>query len=208
MSRIKMLYKAIALALSVLLLAGCGGGQANAMITGQVTYSGERASDQPPVSLVIPCLITEEGACQVDSESLANVSENGAFEIAGIAPGTYTFLYGPADAESKRSLWEGKEILLDSPEAFAQSFDPGAEAVGCRYLETASEPDEETGLYPITIFETVWVEEVSLLLDVPGGFEWTQGAVPIAGTGAPLQVEVMAGETVSVTLHKIACKSE
>jgi len=150
----------------------------------------------------------EKDTCQIQSDTIANVLGDGSFEFTNIASGTYTFLYGPANAESTRTLWEGKIVSLDSAEAFAQSFGPEAEPVGCRSLETASEPDEETGLYPITIFDTVWVDIVSLQIDVPGGFEWKQGITTIAGTGAPLQVEVMASETVSVTLRGLGCESK
>jgi hypothetical protein len=200
--------------LAALLLVGCGSPAstpvpstatpAGATILGQIV----RTDEVPRITIVIPCLMVADEACRVQPTWVARVSDEGAFEIAGIAPGTYTFFYGPDSAEDSRAAWEDRLVNLEDPVKIARSFDLDVKPVGCRHLGTG-EKDEETGMYPAIITDTVWLEPVSLQIDFPdGGVDWSfLGGMAPQGPedSTPLQTEVKEGETVNVTLMGLGC---
>lgn len=165
-------------------------------IVGDIANLGEH----PRTRIVIPCLFVENDICQVQSDAITNVSDDGTFEITNISPGTYTFLYGPAIAENTRPLWEDKYITLINLETFAQSLDPDAElSTVCIHAYLGNEV--LNGLRTLEVTHTFWVDVVSLQLDVPVN-DIFEEEHPFA----PLQIEVTAGDTVNVTLRGLGCE--
>ncbi len=170
-----------------------------AKIVGQVANIDET----PKTALVIPCLMGGENTCRMQQASATRVSDKGSFEIASIAPGTYTFFYGPDSATKSRSSWEDKLVRLQNAPTIAASFDPKINPDGCRDIK--QEP--AGGLYRIIIvMDTIWLESLSLQIDFPGGTTWGPTGATGPERSMPLQVEAKGGQTANVTLRGLGCK--
>ena len=183
---------------------------AGGTIVGQIA----RKDEVPRTTMVIPCLMVGEDVCRSQQAWVARVSDEGSFEIAGIAPGTYTFLYGPDSAADTLSMLEDKLIHLESLWELVNSFDLDFEPDGCRYMnygERVYVEELDEYLYEVTITDTVWLDPVSLQIDFPGGVDW--GILgPMSPQGpeysVALQVEVKEGETTNVILRVLGCEDQ
>jgi hypothetical protein len=84
---------------------------AGSTIIGKIAHT----DDAPRITTVIPCLMVGDALCRVQHAWATRISEEGSFEIADIAPGTYTFFYGPDSVTDSRAVWEGRLVHLEDP---------------------------------------------------------------------------------------------
>jgi hypothetical protein len=178
---------------------------AGSTIIGKIAHT----DDAPRITTVIPCLMVGDALCRVQHAWATRISEEGSFEIADIAPGTYTFFYGPDSVTDSRAVWEGRLVHLEDPVKIAHSFGLAAEPVRCRQLGSG-EKDQETGMYPATtITDTVWLAPVSLQIDFAGRAHWSSSGLSVSGPGldegVAVRVKAEEGEAVNVTLTGWGC---